>query len=131
MQALCKIKNQIIGNRIKKLLYLRLGAVAAVVASLAEPGASPAALVQAEAAARTTARGPCWPLASWVCGLKKSLFCRFVLNCEKICCVQTREELTETSSNTNCFLPCFLVEIWGYVSSYACNLNQKLLQTAA
>jgi len=42
-----------------------LGAVAAVVAALAEPGASPAALVQVEAAARTMARGPCWPLPSW------------------------------------------------------------------
>jgi len=65
VRALREIKNQIIGNRTKKLLYLRLGAVPAVVAALAEPGASPAALVQAEAAARTTARGPCWPLASW------------------------------------------------------------------
>ncbi|CAO2045760.1 unnamed protein product [Urochloa humidicola] len=35
----------------KKLLYLRLGTVPAVVAALAEPGASPAALVQAAAAA--------------------------------------------------------------------------------
>uniref|UniRef100_A0A453HX81 Uncharacterized protein n=1 Tax=Aegilops tauschii subsp. strangulata TaxID=200361 RepID=A0A453HX81_AEGTS len=55
--ALREIKNQIIGNRTKKLLYLRLGAVPAVVAALAEPGASPAALVQAAAAAGSFACG--------------------------------------------------------------------------
>ena len=57
MLALREIKNQIIGNRTKKLLYLRLGAVPAVVAALAEPGASPAALVQAAAAAGSFACG--------------------------------------------------------------------------
>uniref|UniRef100_A0ACD5W414 Uncharacterized protein n=2 Tax=Avena sativa TaxID=4498 RepID=A0ACD5W414_AVESA len=55
--ALREIKNQIIGNRTKKLLYLRLGAVPAVVAALAEPAASPAALVQAAAAAGSFACG--------------------------------------------------------------------------
>ncbi|XP_037430189.1 armadillo repeat-containing protein 8-like [Triticum dicoccoides] len=55
--ALREIKNQIIGNRTKKLLYLRLGAVPAVVAALAKPGASPAALVQAAAAAGSFACG--------------------------------------------------------------------------
>ncbi|CAN6295002.1 unnamed protein product [Urochloa humidicola] len=40
-----------------KLLYLRLGAVPAVVAALAEPGASPAALVQVAAAAGSFACG--------------------------------------------------------------------------
>ncbi|CAO2149903.1 unnamed protein product [Urochloa humidicola] len=57
VRALREIKNQIIGNRTKKLLYLRLGAVPAVVAALAEPGASPAALVQAAAAAGSFACG--------------------------------------------------------------------------
>ena len=57
MLALREIKNQIIGNRTKKLLYLRLGAVPAVVAALAAPGASPAALVQAAAAAGSFACG--------------------------------------------------------------------------
>ncbi|XP_051204608.1 uncharacterized protein [Lolium perenne] len=55
--ALREIKNQIIGNRTKKLLYLRLGAVPAVVAALAQPAASPAALVQAAAAAGSFACG--------------------------------------------------------------------------
>ncbi|XP_044981171.1 armadillo repeat-containing protein 8 isoform X3 [Hordeum vulgare subsp. vulgare] len=55
--ALREIKNQIIGNRTKKLLYLRLGAVPAVVAALAEPGASPTVLVQAAAAAGSFACG--------------------------------------------------------------------------
>ena len=55
--ALREIKNKIIGNRTKKVLYLRLGAVPAVVAALAEPGASPAALVQAAAAAGRFACG--------------------------------------------------------------------------
>jgi len=57
VRALREIKNQIIGNRTKKLLYLRLGAVPAVVAALASPGASPAALVQAVAAAGSFACG--------------------------------------------------------------------------
>jgi armadillo repeat-containing protein 8 len=57
VRALREIKNQIIGNRTKKLLYLRLGAVPAVVAALADPGASPAALVQAAAAAGSFACG--------------------------------------------------------------------------
>jgi len=57
VRALREIKNQIIGNRTKKLLYLRLGAVPSVVAALAEPGASPAALVQAAAAAGSFACG--------------------------------------------------------------------------
>ncbi|TVU24080.1 hypothetical protein EJB05_26476 [Eragrostis curvula] len=57
VRALREIKNQIIGNRTKKLLYLRLGAVPAVVSALAEPGASPAALVQAAAAAGSFACG--------------------------------------------------------------------------
>ncbi|GJN25716.1 hypothetical protein PR202_gb13580 [Eleusine coracana subsp. coracana] len=57
VRALREIKNQIIGNRTKKLLYLRLGAVPAVVAALAEPGASTAALVQAAAAAGSFACG--------------------------------------------------------------------------
>jgi armadillo repeat-containing protein 8 len=51
VRALREIKNQIIGNRTKNLLYLRLGAVPSVVAALAEPGASPTVLVQAVAAA--------------------------------------------------------------------------------
>jgi hypothetical protein len=55
--ALREIKNQIIGNRTKKLLYLRLGAVPAVVSALAQPAASPAALVQAAAAAGSFACG--------------------------------------------------------------------------
>ncbi|KAL5204140.1 hypothetical protein ABZP36_009011 [Zizania latifolia] len=57
VRTLREIKNQIIGNRTKKLQYLRLGAVPAVVAALAEPGASPAALVQAAAAAGSFACG--------------------------------------------------------------------------
>nr|CAB3492111.1 unnamed protein product [Digitaria exilis] len=57
VRALREIKNQIIGNRTKKLLYLRLGAVPAVVAALAEAGASPAALVQAAAAVGSFACG--------------------------------------------------------------------------
>ncbi|XP_040384626.1 armadillo repeat-containing protein 8 isoform X1 [Oryza brachyantha] len=57
VRTLREIKNQIIGNRTKKLQYLRLGAVPAVVAAMAEPGASPAALVQAAAAAGSFACG--------------------------------------------------------------------------
>ncbi|KAL5678366.1 hypothetical protein ACJX0J_014497, partial [Zea mays] len=57
VRALREIKNQIIENRTKKLLYLRLGAVPAVVSALADPGASPAALVQAAAAAGIFACG--------------------------------------------------------------------------
>lgn len=57
VRTLREIKNQIIGNRTKKLQYLRLGAVPAVVAALAGPGASPAALVQAAAAAGSFACG--------------------------------------------------------------------------
>ncbi|KAJ1255584.1 hypothetical protein BS78_05G225100 [Paspalum vaginatum] len=57
VRALREIKNQIIGNRTKKLLYLRLGAVPAVVAALASPVSSPAALVQAAAAAGSFACG--------------------------------------------------------------------------
>ncbi|KAF0924749.1 hypothetical protein E2562_014550 [Oryza meyeriana var. granulata] len=57
VRTLREIKNQIIGNRTKKLQYLRLGAVPAVVAALAEPGVSPAALVQASAAAGSFACG--------------------------------------------------------------------------
>ncbi|AQK84173.1 hypothetical protein ZEAMMB73_Zm00001d037517 [Zea mays] len=57
VRALREIKNQIIGNRTKKLLYLRLGAVPSVVSALADPGASPAALVQATAAAGIFACG--------------------------------------------------------------------------
>jgi armadillo repeat-containing protein 8 len=56
-RALREIKNQIIGNRTKKLPYLRLGAVPLVVAALAEPSASTAALVQAAAAAGSFACG--------------------------------------------------------------------------
>nr|XP_051197835.1 uncharacterized protein LOC127311447 [Lolium perenne] len=69
--ALREIKNQIIGNRTKKLLYLRLGAVPAVVAALAQPAASPAApcrrrpLQGASRAAWTMARAPCLLLARW------------------------------------------------------------------
>jgi armadillo repeat-containing protein 8 len=50
-RVLRQIKNDIIGNPTKKLLYLRLGAVPAVVAALADPHASTAALVEAAAAA--------------------------------------------------------------------------------
>ncbi|XP_052136154.1 uncharacterized protein LOC127754619 [Oryza glaberrima] len=57
VRTLREIKNQIIGNRTKKLQYLRLGAVPVVVAALAGPGASPAALVQAAAAAGSFACG--------------------------------------------------------------------------
>ncbi|KAG8090493.1 hypothetical protein GUJ93_ZPchr0011g28718 [Zizania palustris] len=57
VRTLREIKNQIIGNRTKKLQYLHLGAVPAVVAALAEPAASPAALVQAAAAAGSFACG--------------------------------------------------------------------------
>uniref|UniRef100_A0A0D9XUL3 Uncharacterized protein n=1 Tax=Leersia perrieri TaxID=77586 RepID=A0A0D9XUL3_9ORYZ len=57
VRTLREIKNQIIGNRTKKLQYLRLGAVPAVLAAMAEPGASPAALVQAAAAAGSFACG--------------------------------------------------------------------------
>lgn len=57
VRALREIKNQIIGNRTKKLLYLRLGAVPAVVAALAEPRMSTAALVQAAATAGSFACG--------------------------------------------------------------------------
>jgi hypothetical protein len=37
----------------------------------------------------------------------------------------------ETSSNVYCFLPCFVVEIWGYVSNYACNLILNWIHTAS
>ncbi|CAN6243496.1 unnamed protein product [Urochloa humidicola] len=57
VRALHEIKNQIIGNQTKKLLYLRLGAVPVVVAALVEPGASSAVLVQAAAAAGSFACG--------------------------------------------------------------------------
>lgn len=57
-RALREIKNQIIGNRTKKLPYLRLGAVPLVVAALAERSASTSVLVQAAAAT-----------GSFVCGV--------------------------------------------------------------
>ncbi|KAJ3675260.1 hypothetical protein LUZ60_004302 [Juncus effusus] len=55
--SLREIKNQIIGNRTKKLVYLRLQAVPRIVALLTFPALSPAVIVQAAAAVGSFACG--------------------------------------------------------------------------
>ncbi|KAF3338053.1 armadillo repeat-containing protein 8 isoform X1 [Carex littledalei] len=57
LTALREIKNQIIGNRTKKLVYLRLHAVPRIVALLSAPSSPPPVIVQAAAAVGSFACG--------------------------------------------------------------------------
>lgn len=57
VRAIRDVKNQIIGNKTKKLLYLELGAVPKIAAALVSPAASAALLVQAAAAVGSFACG--------------------------------------------------------------------------
>ncbi|XP_020104489.1 armadillo repeat-containing protein 8 [Ananas comosus] len=57
VRAIREVKNQIIGNKTKKLLYLELGAVPKIAAALVSPAASAALLVQAAAAVGSFACG--------------------------------------------------------------------------
>lgn len=57
LTTLREIKNQIIGNRTKKLVYLRLHAVPRIVALLSAPSSPPPVIVQAAAAVGSFACG--------------------------------------------------------------------------
>ncbi|OIV95567.1 hypothetical protein TanjilG_04904 [Lupinus angustifolius] len=63
LKAIREVKNQIIGNRTKKLSYINLGAVPAVSAALSDSDSAPNLIVQAAAA-----------LGSFACGVDAGVF---------------------------------------------------------